>query len=313
MVEALDRLTKESRPDVFIAEPVGSCTDLVATVSLPLERIYKTGFQMAPYAVLVDPYRAMQTLGVEGESLFSPDVCYIFRKQLEEAEIIVINKADVVAPERMARLREALAREYPEAQIMAVSSREGTGLEPLFAALSEGKSAPHRVMEVDYVRYGKGKAMLGWYNGRAEVKSTRKGKRSVHNGIMDNGGFDGNAWLLDLAGRIQVVLRAAGVEIAHFKMSLSVEDGGDRLSPLRLAAVSLVRTDGEPELRRKLDAPLTKGSLIVNLRAEGAPEPLAATVEEALKTNMRGLTVKLTQAESFRPGQPTPTHRVAAV
>jgi hypothetical protein len=49
---------------VFLAEPVGSCADLVATVSLPLERIYKAGFQMAPYAVLVDPYRAMQTLGV---------------------------------------------------------------------------------------------------------------------------------------------------------------------------------------------------------------------------------------------------------
>ena len=33
--EAADVLTKESRPDVFIAEPVGSCTDLVATVSYP--------------------------------------------------------------------------------------------------------------------------------------------------------------------------------------------------------------------------------------------------------------------------------------
>ena len=80
-----------------------------------------------------------------------------------------------------------------------------------------------------------------------------------------------------------------------------------------MAAVSLVRTDGEPELRRKLNAPLTKGSLIVNLRAEGAPELLSSAVQEALNSNPRGLSVNLTQAESFRPGQPTPTHRVAAV
>lgn len=58
---------------------------------------------------------------------------------------------------------------------------------------------------------------------------------------------------------------------------------------------------------------LKKGSLIVNLRAEGAPELLAAAVKAALKKNPRGLSVELTQAESFRPGQPTPTHRVAAV
>jgi hypothetical protein len=52
------------RPNVFISEPVGSCTDLVATVTLPLEKIYQKGFVMAPYAVLVDPFRAEQVLGV---------------------------------------------------------------------------------------------------------------------------------------------------------------------------------------------------------------------------------------------------------
>ncbi|NBP81810.1 cobalamin biosynthesis protein P47K, partial [bacterium] len=40
LVEAADSLVGEAAPDVLIAEPVGSCTDLVATVSLPLEQIY---------------------------------------------------------------------------------------------------------------------------------------------------------------------------------------------------------------------------------------------------------------------------------
>lgn len=72
------------------------------TVSLPLERIYQQGYVMAPYVVLVDPCRAMQTLGVEGEPLFSADVNYIYHKQLEEAEIIAINKVDVMHPDRLA-------------------------------------------------------------------------------------------------------------------------------------------------------------------------------------------------------------------
>ena len=33
---AADRLKERTRPDIFIAEPVGSCTDLVATVIEPL-------------------------------------------------------------------------------------------------------------------------------------------------------------------------------------------------------------------------------------------------------------------------------------
>ena len=51
---ALPDLQKKARPDVFLAEPVGSCTDLVATVLLPLEQVYKTGLRRAPMSVVLD-------------------------------------------------------------------------------------------------------------------------------------------------------------------------------------------------------------------------------------------------------------------
>ena len=59
---AADKLTEEHRPDVFLAEPVGSCTDLVATVSYPLRRMYGDRFTIAPLSVLVDPARAARVL-----------------------------------------------------------------------------------------------------------------------------------------------------------------------------------------------------------------------------------------------------------
>src|SRR5215216_6296840 len=52
LVEAADRLNAATRPDGFIAEPVGSCTDLVATVTYPLRRIYGNAFSIAPLTVL---------------------------------------------------------------------------------------------------------------------------------------------------------------------------------------------------------------------------------------------------------------------
>src|SRR5688572_22514927 len=47
LVDAARNLTAASRPDVFIAEPVGSCTDLVATATYPLRRIYGNEFAIA--------------------------------------------------------------------------------------------------------------------------------------------------------------------------------------------------------------------------------------------------------------------------
>ena len=49
-----------------------------------------------------------------------------------------------------------------------------------------------------------------------------------------------------------------------------------------------------------------------NLRAEAAPEDLAAVVQEALKLTAArhpGLNLAVEHHEHFRPGRPTPTHR----
>src|SRR5688500_3444563 len=65
LMEAADRLSRETRPDVFIAEPVASCTDLRAAVSFPLRKLYGDDFEVAPLSVLVDPIRAMRILGMQ--------------------------------------------------------------------------------------------------------------------------------------------------------------------------------------------------------------------------------------------------------
>ena len=74
LLEAAGKLTRDSRPDVFVAEPVGSCTDLVATVSYPLRRIYGDRFVIAPLSVMVDPLRAARILGLKTGAAFSDTV-----------------------------------------------------------------------------------------------------------------------------------------------------------------------------------------------------------------------------------------------
>jgi len=172
LVEASDRLSQSTRPDVFIAEPVGSCTDLIAAVSFPLRKIYGAEYCVAPLSVLVDPIRAERILGLQEGNSFSPKVRYVYEKQLEEAEIIVINKCDLLGLERQDRLETALNRAYPQAEILRVSAREGTGLEQWLDRLATIEALSNSAPEVAYEIYAEGEALLGWLNASVFLRSS---------------------------------------------------------------------------------------------------------------------------------------------
>lgn len=302
LVDAAGKLTTASRPDVFIAEPVGSCTDLVATVTYPLRRIYGDRFTIAPLSVLIDPQRALRVFGLTEGRAFSDKVLYIYRKQLEEADLIVINKRDAIAPDDLARLRSALATEYPHASVLTASARTGDGLDVWFDRLLAHDQIARRVMDVDYAVYADGEALLGWLNTTAQITAAP--------GIE----FDANAVLTTLARDVQTQLNAAGGEVAHLKMTFSPDGGLNDL-----AAVNLVRSDFVPELGLRLDQPVASGQLILNLRAEAAPDTLRIAVETALVRLALGsaspadalpaLHARIDHLEHFRPGKPQPTHR----
>lgn len=293
LVEAADKLTTASRPDVFIAEPVGSCTDLVATVTYPLRRIYGDRFTIAPLSVLLDPQRALRIFGLTAGRSFSEKVLYIYRKQLEEADLIVINKCDSVAAADLARLRETLAREYPHARLLDASARRGDGLDAWFALLTTGEQVARRALEMDYEVYADGEARLGWLNATVQ--------------LMCSSEFDANALLSQLARAVQLQLAPTTAEVAHLKMTFSPAGGLNDI-----AVVNLVRSDFVPELSLRLDQPCTAGQLIINVRAEAPPATLRAAVEAAvadLALQTPGLAARIDHLEHFQPGRPRPTHR----
>lgn len=296
LVEAAKRLTHESRPDVFIAEPVGSCTDLVATVTYPLRKLYGEDFSIAPLSVLLDPIRALRILGLEAGGKFSDKVVYIYKKQLEEADLLVINKCDLLRADQAAALRQSLSSQFPKARIFEVSARNGTGLEPWFEHITSTSQAPRAIIDMDYEVYADGEARLGWLNCTLRLAARR--------------GIDGNQLVQGLAAEIQRRLNATGVEVAHLKMTLDADNAlGD------LAVINLVRNDFIPELSQNLQDSLTGGELTINMRAEAAPEVLKQTVNEAVTTcasRLADLTIKWEHMESFRPGKPQPTHRMTS-
>ncbi len=294
LTDAADRLTREVRPDVFLAEPVGSCTDLRATVQYPLKRLYGDDYRVAPLSVLVDPIRAARILGLESGRNFSAKVLYIYEKQLEEADVIVINKSDLLNAVRRQALEHALAARFSQADIVTVSSRTGANLDAWFGRLS-ATSVARRAMDVDYDTYAEGEALLGWLNATYSVSSASP--------------FDGNRLLRQLADIVRHQLADADIEIAHFKMTLAPDTGSD------LAVLNVVGTDSPPESRHRLAEDLTDGELILNLRAEGDPDRLNASVSHGMDRVAQEfrLVAKPAHVEHFTPGRPVPTHRMATL
>ncbi len=296
LVDAANKLTESTRPDVFIAEPVGSCTDLVATVTYPLRRMYGDQFLIAPLSVLVDPVRAQRVLGLADGGQFSEKVLYIYRKQLEEADLIVVNKREILDALQLDRLRLRLAEQFPRAKVLAVSARTGAGLDDWFNQITATEQVARVAMDVDYEVYAEGEALLGWLNATVILSNQKS--------------FDGNQVIRDLANTMSRLLADAGAEVAHLKMTLEPEDAG--LGDL--AVINLVRNDFVPELSQELSDWLDAGKLILNCRAEASPDVLHAALTQALTETGKQhphLFLRLEHLEHFRPGKPQPTHRDA--
>src|SRR3954470_3915184 len=127
LVGRVGALEASDRPDVILAEPVGSCTDLVATVIQPLKDLYAGRFEVAPYAVLFKPSHGVRILRNQPAGGFSPKAAYIFKKQLEEADAVLINRADELTPAEQDELSRLVSERFPGTPVLRVSAQTGQG------------------------------------------------------------------------------------------------------------------------------------------------------------------------------------------
>lgn len=290
LTATVERLGAGQPPDVILAEPVGSCTDLVATVIRPLMQIYERPLEIAPYGVILKPSHGEKILRRDGRGGFSPQAEYIFRKQLEEADFIIINRVDELPNEQVEALSRLLAEEYPDRPIVRVSAKTGAGFAELTEMLERHGAYGQRVMDVDYDIYAQGEADLGWLNSQCSITAERD--------------FDIDQFLLDLLRRLQANFCETGAETAHLK-AIGMSDGV-------YAVANLVSNNLSVELSLASGARLRSANVVVNARVATAPEELESLVRDAVRLSAEQIQAdhEVETLQSFRPGRPVPTHRL---
>jgi len=292
LARSLETIRVEELPDVLFGEPVGSCTDLVATVVRPMAKFYGDRYEIAPYSVLVDPARARSIVLEKGFGGFSSKVAYIFWKQLEEADVICLNKSDLLDERARGEIRAALHAEFPRARVLLTSGRTGEGFEEWMEILERGGAAGANAAEVDYDVYAEGEAELGWLNASLQVESSRP--------------LDADGLVRDLVESIARRLEERRAEIAHLKVLFEAPGGA--------AVANHVGAGSDPVLSIPLGEPVERGRLVVNARVHLDPRELRVAVEASLSSVLasRGLRAAIEGASAFRPGRPVPVHRLVA-
>jgi G3E family GTPase len=292
LLAVADELQSRRPPDIIIAEPVGSCTDLVATVIEPLRALHGGQYELGPLAVLLKPEHGLKILSGADNLGFSPKAAYIFLKQIEEADIVAVNKIDKLTADQRNELLRRLEDRFPGKQTLPISAKTGEGFDALIEALDQPSQARDQFMEVDYDTYAEGEAELGWLNCQARVESA--GGRT----------FSLDALLVGIVEALRDALDAGGAETAHLKV-MAEADGESGIA-------NHVGASAGVELSLPSDAQVRRANLIVNARVATSPEELESIVTKAVRAVAaeHGLSCAVAGMQRFRPGRPTPTHRL---
>ena len=263
-------------PDVIFAEPVGSCTDISATILGPLLE-YSETYQLAPFTVLVDPMRA--------ESLLKPDadahLSFLFRKQLEEADLVCFTKADLHTD-----LPEIAAR-----TVRQISARTGVGVAAwLDEVLSGALTAGSEVLDIDYEQYARAEAALAWLNLQVTLRPPEPLSAAMVLGP-----------LLD---RLDAALTASNIAIVHLKGIASSSQG--------YVKAAICANGQSPAVEGAVhSSPSSELDLLLNLRAVGGEAEVRRIVERTLcEMNYAEDNLRIS---CFHPAAPKPERRIPAL
>ncbi|MFC6997211.1 GTP-binding protein [Rufibacter roseus] len=271
--------------DYIFAESVGSCTDLIATIVKPLAHFYP---EIETLVTVFADARVLPTL-TQLSRLFADSVSYIYKKQLEEADVLVLSKVDLISEKQLLELKQLVASRYPDKIVLYQNSLDSDSVQSWVNILMDIEPEKNRTtLELDYDTYGAGEALLAWLDQELEIIDSNNDATSVAYTLING---------------IYKEIKEQALPVGHLKFLL---DDGVQPEKISFTAVT------EPDFARAGHHTKTKKIyVLINARLQTGPDQLEALVNDAIRKLQveTGIQVLVKKKSSFQPGYPVPTHR----
>jgi len=292
--ERIEEMADNFSPDVIFAESVGSCTDLVATVIKPLLAWRRTAALPSSLSVFADSRLLLRYLA--GQELpFNENVIYIFEKQIEETDLLVINKIDLLAEKDALHLMELALAAFPHKTLLPQNSLQRSAVDTWLTLMRREKaSLPHISLDLDYDAYANGESRFAWLEREYRVFVSSTGQMEVFRNF-----------LLQLGEQLP---RAAHA-IAHLKCLVS---DGTQAVKLSLTSMDSPGDTWEGQVRGLGELEGSPLHLLINEMLEGELAPAQATLDDLIHRFLIQLGVDIEPVTAFErvPGYPVPTQRI---
>ncbi len=194
--------------DLILSDIPGFGVGALEHVYHGMEKDYPGEFTFAPFLCVIEPDRAKVLCSDAGG-----DMIHILNAQMMEADLIVLNKCDLLEHAEMEDLTVRLSEKYPQTEVIAASALTGYGLSELSSILKEQTASMHHpdiIYEAPALQNELGSMSEYYIQYRAEV-------------CCDD--FDGSSYLQSLAQHIQNSFILTKYEIPHMKVLAWSPDG----------------------------------------------------------------------------------------
>lgn len=285
-IEAIHSLRSNVEADVILVEPVGSCADLTATIVRPLKKYHNTEVIVSPLTVLSDPVR-LKSILYGGDGGLHEDAAYIYRKQLEESEVILITKTDTLTDEEVESLVKDAQTCFHHTKVMTACVVNGNGIKEWFHEVANRQGEGTKILDIDYDKYAHGEAVLGWLNGTVALAGQNVFWDTV---------------LKDIMKGICKAIKKEKLRVGHIKV---IAENGKQYAVGNITGdVSTLQLRGTAGMSDNV-------KLIINARVETSPEHLDEIIRDVLVEAIDGqYTEEVLAWRYLQPGRPNPTHRL---
>ena len=284
-VSSARTLVTTGKPDVIIAEPIGTSTNIMSSVVAPMRSLHPDEFSIAPFTVVVDCVRALDILSVK-EKRTEETVDIIPAHQIREAEIVILSKADLASKDQIAKIKKKVLEILPGVRIIESSSVDLRNIDEIMDIILSDELSTKAPTGEQNKGFAFEKAKLGWYSGTFDITPTD----------------DVDMYSLETDLMKGVAAEYGTKSIVHVKVLVESPEAAAKMSMVE----ETIQVDGIYGSRYIK----TPGKLVLNARVVSPPKRLEDTMRKLIDEIPKKYPATLvkTGEKCFTPKPESPSH-----